>query len=156
LESKKVERLCFGGTYRNTLLIPEKVFRINLGLDIHQPIKILTKELGPINLPFFKAIRTKVVDPDIKVSIIQISTSGVTRHIRGHHTVQLLSTIGVFLSRSRRRIVPAHRILNLEEGPLTPRKRRRIRRNLSHFPSIRVENKPYGLQLNHRLKHRLQ
>ena len=85
--------LCFATKNRDTLFIPEKVFRINNGLNLHKPLKIVIEVLGPINHPFLKAILTKAVNPTIKIPIIQKRTSGILGHKRGHVTEQPLSLV---------------------------------------------------------------
>ncbi|WVY94895.1 hypothetical protein V8G54_033983 [Vigna mungo] len=98
--SSLYDSLCSAHKYRNTLFIPEKVFRIHFRLNVHEPLQILIEVLAPINLSFFKAVLTEVVHSNIKVSIIQKSPSGIARHKRCHVTVKPLSLIREILSRT--------------------------------------------------------
>ena len=73
---------------RNTLFISKKVMRINLSLDLNQPIKVGFKVFDTKNPPFIVTPLPIMVNTNIKISIVQERSSWVLSHKWCHELVE--------------------------------------------------------------------
>ncbi|GER24663.1 MARVEL domain-containing protein 2, partial [Striga asiatica] len=126
---------------RDTLLVPEKVSRIDPCLNFHQPIKILLKILLPVNFSLAVAGLAGRHNSDVQIPVVEIRLPRIFRHVRRHELVQLSRlSHEIFAVRP---VVPTNRVLDLEQVPVPVGERRRRRRNPAVNPAVRVEHHPH-------------
>ncbi|RYR64304.1 hypothetical protein Ahy_A03g010438 [Arachis hypogaea] len=66
----------FVSNLRYTLFIPEEIKRINLGLHMCQPIEVVLEILLTPNASLLIAcVAINVIDPNVKISIVDICSS---------------------------------------------------------------------------------
>ncbi|RYQ79218.1 hypothetical protein Ahy_Scaffold6g107928 isoform B [Arachis hypogaea] len=98
---------------RDALFIPKEVGRINLGLNLNQPIEVLIEIVNPINPTLHIAVLTIMVNSQIKILVIEESLSRVVGHKRSHVLMKFPSQVNVVISNIFPWSFPICLVLNL-------------------------------------------